>query len=107
MMIIKRLLSVLVLSLAVSGCGAVGLLAVGEDVGKIAAIVYKDVEAGKPFAQVLADTGTDDVKLLIAILVTVANDPKLSASDKAACQAYCQPYIDQANAVLASRHVTL
>lgn len=77
---------------------------IAADIGNIAAIVIADVEAGKPFSVVLADTGTDDATLLAAIIIGIEGDPKLSATQKAAYATMCAPYLTQATQLAAAQH---
>jgi hypothetical protein len=87
-------------TLTIAGCGA--WLPVARDVADIADVVIRDVMAGKPFATVLGDTGSDDAELLVAVIGAILADPKTDAPTKAAYAAKCQPYLDQAK-VLAAR----
>jgi uncharacterized membrane protein len=73
--------------------------AVVSDLATIAQTVLADVLAGKPFAQVLADTGQEDATLLVTVLTGLITDPKTTPAYKAACQ----PYLVAAQALLAQQ----
>jgi hypothetical protein len=95
----KKLLA---LSLAcVIACG--NLPVVVQDIENIANTVLVDVMAGKPFAQVLADTGSQDATLLIAIITGIESDPKLPAATRVAYAVACAPYLTQARALAAQQ----
>lgn len=80
------------------------LPAVVSDIAAIVNVVITDIEAGKPFAQVLADTGSDDASLLIAIIQGIEGDPKLDAATKAAYVKACAPYLLEAQVRVAGEH---
>jgi hypothetical protein len=91
--------------LLVFGVAACGLFspttwaAVVTDLATIAQTVLADVLAGKPFAQVLADTGQEDATLLVTVLTGLIADPKTTPAYVAACQ----PYLVAAQALQAKQ----
>lgn len=95
----------LMLAIPFGASGCAQLAAVGQDIGNIASIVIADVMAGKPFAQILADTGTADASLLVAIIQAIEGDPNLDAATKAKYVAACAPYLEQAKAMVAAQAV--
>jgi hypothetical protein len=96
-----RATRVLVLAMTLTGCAA--LLPVASDVAGIVQTVVTDINQGKPFEQVLIDTGSDDAQVLVAIIGAILADPKTDAPTKAAFAARAQPYLDRATVLAAKQ----
>jgi hypothetical protein len=91
----------LVLATTLTACA--GLIPIAQDVASIVQVVAVDIKAGKPFEQVLIDTGSDDAQVLVAIIGAILADPKTDAPTKAAFAARAQPYLDQATVLAAKQ----
>lgn len=83
------------------GCTAAQWNVVSTDLGNIAQSVLADVLAGKPFDQVLADTITGDVTLLITVIGFIESDmnPKITPAERDLYVTKCAPYLAQAIAL--------
>jgi hypothetical protein len=105
---VKNYLKLSIVSLVLcAGCAGLisNLPVIAQDLSNLITIVYNDVVAGKPFAQILIDTGDADGALLLAILTSMESDPKLTPDQKAAYAKLCDPYIAQAKISIAAHHV--
>jgi hypothetical protein len=96
-----KLLTAICLATAITLTGCAAWLPIAQDVAAIVQDVTRDVMAGKPFATVLADTGSDDAALLVAIITAIEGSPKTGPQVRALYATKCQPYLDAAVALAA------
>jgi hypothetical protein len=100
----SKLMSGMVGVLMLFAIGCANLPAIVQDIANIAQTVIVDVMAGQPFTKVLADTGTEDASLLVAILTGLVGDPNPSnPAQAAAYKKACAPYLAQAKALAAQQ----